>query len=230
MKWQLSHHTQTQKQCKTMIQPLQAKNERLAFIHALALYRCYLDSRSLCVSPTTARAFSLLTRKCCHHDIPDGLFITSVKHKCSSPAQKREEKQKKTKTRWAERLSRFQFTCKYRPGHVNVADPLSRHPAFEATIALSSITLVSCLTLSSAVGAMLSAVVTRNRAAPPPLAARNTSADTPETAPAAAQHACTDTCQTALAPTAVPDHAAVDVAIENVEAATADADMLSQLI
>ena len=35
-------------------------------------------------------------------------------------------------TCWAERLSRFQFTWEYRPGRVNVADPLSRHPSFTA--------------------------------------------------------------------------------------------------
>ena len=95
-------------------------------------------------------------------------------------------------TTWAERLSRFKFTWEYRPGRLNVADPPSGHPAFEATIALSSVTLdLSCLMLSCADGAMLSAVVTRGRAAPPPPAARHTRTDMPDsTALAGAQHTC----------------------------------------
>ena len=51
-------------------------------------------------------------------------------------------------------------------------------------------------------------------------------------APAAAQHTCTDMSDSSAlaAVPAVSDRAAVDVAAENAEAATADADMLSQLI
>ena len=41
--------------------------------------------------------------------------------------------------RWAEYLQRFNFEWVYRPGHTNVADPLSRHPDFLAK--LSAMTL-----------------------------------------------------------------------------------------
>ena len=137
-------------------------------------------------------------------------------------------------TRWAERLSRFQFTWEYRLARVNVADPLSRHPAFEASTALSSITLdMPCLTLSSADGAMLSAVATHGRAPPSPPATQHPRTDVPDsTAPAAAQHTCTDKSDSS-APAAVPavsDRAAVDDAAQKAEAATADADMLIQLV
>ena len=118
---------------------------------------------------------------------------------------------------------------------MNVADPLSRHPAFEATTALSSITLdLSCLTLSSVNGAMLSAVMTCSRTAPPPSpAAQHTRTNMLDsTAPAAAQHTCTDMSDSSVPATvpAVTDHIVADVAAENAAAATADADMLSQLI
>ena len=34
----------------------------------------------------------------------------------------------------AERLSRFQFFWEYRPGRINIADPISRHPSFSANM------------------------------------------------------------------------------------------------
>ena len=185
------------------------EQEILAAIHALELWRCYLDKQ----------IFVVVT------DHSPNTFFQIADKKVLSPRQ----------TRWAERLSRFQFTWEYRPGRVNVADPLSRHPAFEATTALSSITLdLSCLTLSSADGAMLSAVMTHGRTAPPPSpAAQHTRTNMLDsTAPAAAQHTCTDMSDSsvpAIVP-AVTNHIAADFAAENAEAATADADMLSQLI
>ena len=116
---------------------------------------------------------------------------------------------------------------------MNVADPLSRDPAFEAITTLSSITLdLSWLALSSADGTMLSAVVTCSHAAPPPPAAQHTRMGMPDsTAPAAAQHTSTDMSDSS-APAAVPavsDHAAAENAAQ-IGAATADTDMLSQLI
>ena len=86
------------------------EQELLAVIYALELWRCYLDSHT----------FVAVTG----HS-PNTFFADK---KVLSLRQ----------TRWAERLSRFQFTWEYRPGRVNVADPLSRHPAFEATASRAS--------------------------------------------------------------------------------------------
>ena len=73
---------------------------------------------------------------------------------------------------------------------MNVADPLSRHPALEVTTALEQHhTGLSSLTLSSADGAMLSAVVARRHHLVPLL---NTQAQTCLTA-LAAQHTHTGT-------------------------------------
>ena len=79
------------------------EQELLAVIHALELWRCYLDGAE----------FTVVT----DHS-PNTFFGTKA---VLSPRQ----------TRWSERLSRFQFTWEYRPGRVNVADPLSRHPALQ---------------------------------------------------------------------------------------------------
>jgi len=78
------------------------EQELLAVIHALELWRCYLDGAEVTVVTDHS---------------PNTFFSTKS---VLSPRQ----------TRWSERLSRFQFTWEYRPGRVNVADPLSRHPSF----------------------------------------------------------------------------------------------------
>ena len=80
------------------------EQEMLAVIHDFELWRCYLDGVE----------FTVVT----DHS-PNTFFATKT---LLSPRQ----------TRWAERLSRFQFTWEYRPGRLNVADPLSRHPTFMA--------------------------------------------------------------------------------------------------
>ena len=114
------------------------EQELLAVIHALELWRCYLDSQT----------FVVVT------DHSPNIFFADKK--VLSPRQ----------TRWAERLSRFQFTWEYRPGRINVADPLSRHPSFEVTATLASITSgISRLALPN--NAVLSAVATAIPSAAP---------------------------------------------------------------
>ena len=89
------------------------EQELLAVLHALELWRCYLDGTQ----------FTVVT----DHS-PNTFFATKA---LLSPRQ----------TRWAERLSRFQFIWEYRPGRVNVADPLSRHPSFSAnTVYVTAVT------------------------------------------------------------------------------------------
>ena len=80
------------------------EQELLAVVHSLELWRCYLDGIE----------FTVVT------DHSPNTFFDSKK--LLSPRQ----------ARWAERLSCFQFTWEYRPGRVNVTDPLSRHPTFLA--------------------------------------------------------------------------------------------------
>ena len=80
------------------------EQELLAVVHALELWRSYLDGVE----------FTVVT----DHS-PNIFFATRA---LLSPRQ----------TRWAERLSRFKLVWEYCPGRVNVADPLSRHPLFSA--------------------------------------------------------------------------------------------------
>ena len=96
------------------------EQELLAVIHALELWRCYLDGVEFTVvtdhSPNTFSATKALL----------------------SPRQ----------TRWAKRLSCFQFFWEYRPGRINVADPLSRHPSFSANM-ISATIITAQLSLCS---------------------------------------------------------------------------------
>lgn len=75
------------------------EQELLAVVYALHKYRCYLEGSH----------FTLVT---------DHLPNTSLSGKALSPQ----------KVRWMEFISRFNFTWVYRPGRINVADPLSRAP------------------------------------------------------------------------------------------------------
>ena len=92
------------------------EQELLAVLHALELWRCYLDGIE----------FTVVT----DHS-PNTYFATKA---LLGPQQ----------TRWAERLSRFQFTWQYRPGRTNVADPLSRHPSFVASVTATLAQLSLC--------------------------------------------------------------------------------------
>ena len=74
--------------------------EALASIHAVQIWRCYLEGTQ----------FSLVTDHC---------PLTYLK---SQPHLSRRQ------ARWVEILEQFDFKWEYRPGRVNVADPLSRIP------------------------------------------------------------------------------------------------------
>ena len=80
------------------------EKELLAVVHALQLWRCYLDGVE----------FTVVTE-----NSPNTFFNTQT----LSPKQ----------ARWAEKLSHFSFVWEYRPGGCNVADPLSRHPLVTST-------------------------------------------------------------------------------------------------
>ena len=89
------------------------EKELLAVVHALELWRCYLDGVE----------FTVVT----DHS-PDTFFHTQA---FLSPRQ----------ARWAERLSRISFQWEYRAGRNNVADPLSRHPLILANIVLCGLSI-----------------------------------------------------------------------------------------
>jgi hypothetical protein len=75
-----------------------SEQELLAVVHALTVWRCYLEGVQ----------FTVVTD---HH--PNTFFSSQV-HLSRRQA------------RWSEFLQRFDFDWRYRPGKVNVADPLSR--------------------------------------------------------------------------------------------------------
>ena len=81
------------------------EQELLAVVKALHHWRCYLEG---------ARKVTILT------DHKPNTFLSS------KPAVQLTRRQ----AHWQEFLSRFDFTWDYIKGKANVADPLSRHPAF----------------------------------------------------------------------------------------------------
>ena len=83
---------------------LVGEQEMLAVVHALELWHCHLDGQD----------FTVVT----YHS-PDVFFANK---KLLNPRQKR----------WIERIQPYKFEWEYRPGRMNVADPLSRHPSFFA--------------------------------------------------------------------------------------------------
>ena len=87
------------------------EKELLALVHALKIWRCYLEG-----VPFTAVT---------DHN-PNVTFATKT---TLSPRQ----------ARWTEFLARFKFEWKYEPGRTNVADPLSRRPDMHK-IVLAAIT------------------------------------------------------------------------------------------
>ena len=84
------------------------EQEMLAVVHHLEKWRCYLEGSE----------FTVVT------DHQPNTWFSS--QKVLSPRL----------ARWYERIRSFDFAWEYRPGRLNVADPLSRHPAFCALIGL----------------------------------------------------------------------------------------------
>jgi transposase InsO family protein len=78
------------------------EQELLGVINALKEWRCYLEGPQV----------TLVTD---HHP------LTSLSH---TPLSRRQ-------ARWLEYLQRFHITWQYRPGRLNVADPISRNPALQ---------------------------------------------------------------------------------------------------
>lgn len=81
------------------------EQELLGVVHALKVWRCYLEGVK----------FKVVTDHC-----PNTFFQTL-------PELNRRQ------ARWAETLQMFEFDWEYRPGRINVADPLSRIPDGEET-------------------------------------------------------------------------------------------------
>lgn len=81
------------------------EQELLGVIHALGTWRCYLEG--------------------------GGPFVVVTDHKPNTFFQS-QPRLSPRQVRWMEFLSRFHFTWQYRPGHTNVADPLSRDPSIAA--------------------------------------------------------------------------------------------------
>jgi hypothetical protein len=97
------------------------ERELLAVVHAMRTWRCYLEG------------------------VPKDMLTVVTDHNpltyfATQPTLSRRQ------ARWSKELSMFTFRWEYRPGRVNVADPLSRHPEFAAPMRLA-----------------LSAIVTRSR-------------------------------------------------------------------
>jgi hypothetical protein len=84
------------------------EQELLGIIQALDEWRCYLEGSEMVL-------------------VTDHKPITYLD---TQPHLSRRQ------ARWVEKLARFNYTWKYRPGRVNVADPLSRSPALQLSIAL----------------------------------------------------------------------------------------------
>ena len=76
------------------------EKEMLASIHALKVWRCYLEGTR----------FKLVTDHCPNTHIQSQVMLS------------------RRQARWSEYLQRFDFTWEYRRGRDNVADPLSRLP------------------------------------------------------------------------------------------------------
>ena len=91
------------------------EQELLTIVHACETWRCYLEDREFTVNTDHS---------------PNTFFDT--KPLIGGRL-----------TRWAERLSKFAFIWQYRPGRLNVADPLSRLPSVTNSVICCSVGLTA---------------------------------------------------------------------------------------
>ncbi|KAK9808466.1 hypothetical protein WJX73_009373 [Symbiochloris irregularis] len=128
------------------------EQELLAVVHAFSVWRCYLEGATGVTVITDHR--------------PNSFFATQ-------PLLSRRQ------CRWQEFLSRFHFSWEYRPGRTNVADPISRSPAF-----LNLVTTVAIALRNRDVPAAMSSHVPAAVPAPSPPAAEAPSEEAMLDAPA----------------------------------------------
>ena len=88
------------------------EQELLAVHHALQIWRCYLEGSNCQINVITDHA--------------PNTYLNS------QPTLSRRQ------ARWSEYLQRFKINWQYRPGRINVADPISRNPNFLMTLRTSS--------------------------------------------------------------------------------------------
>jgi hypothetical protein len=86
--------------------------ECLAVVHAMRTWRCYLEGGEHPVTLVTDHNPLVALQT-------GGTMMVTGKQMPSSRRQ----------ARWLEELQRYNISWEYRPGRLNVADPLSRHPA-----------------------------------------------------------------------------------------------------
>ena len=119
-----------------------SEKEALAVIHALKVWRCYLES---------------------------GQEVTLVTDHHPNTYMQNQTNLSRRQARWSEFLARFNFKWEYRPGRLNVADPLSRHPAFKPAPVMAMLSA-------------LLAAVTRGQSRPDPAPAAESAPPRPQPA------------------------------------------------
>ena len=97
------------------------EQECLATVHAMKVWRCYLEGLS--------------------KDM-----LTLVTDHCPNVHLQEQQNLSRRQVRWVEYLQRFHFKWSYRPGRLNVADPISRRPYTDDSTADPSAAFVGAIT------------------------------------------------------------------------------------